>query len=143
MHTFTETKVSRKSILMKCRPLLLLLLCSGCFSYVFGCHSTQSLPPDQPNFPQVVPASADASRDLYTEDNQSKASYVPLPPDARSLVITFTVNEENKIHILEVRGGYAQLNQYLRNSLEGKELKSDSAIPGMNYVMTVKLPATV
>ena len=59
------------------------------------------------------------------------------------MVITFTIDEQNKIHIVEVQGGYAYINHYIKTSLEGKEIKTENAIPGINYVMTVKLPTSV
>lgn len=72
----------------------------------------------------------------------SVASVLPLPDD-KNVVITFTIDEENKIHIVEVQGGYAFINHYIRTSLEGKVIKTESAIPGINYVMKVKLPTSV
>ncbi|MFI5172332.1 MAG: hypothetical protein ACHQFW_08065 [Chitinophagales bacterium] len=72
----------------------------------------------------------------------SVASVLPLP-DEKNVVITFTINEENKIHVVEVQGGYAFINHYIKTSLEGKEIKTENAIPGINYVMTVKLPTSV
>jgi hypothetical protein len=62
--------------------------------------------------------------------------------DARNVVITFTLDDDNKIHVLDVQGGYNFLNHYIKSSLEGKEIHADNAIPGINYVMTVKLPAS-
>jgi hypothetical protein len=63
--------------------------------------------------------------------------------DDKNVVITFTIDENNKIHIVEVLGGYAYINHYIKTSLEGKAIKSENAIPGINYVMTVKLPTSV
>lgn len=58
-------------------------------------------------------------------------------------MITFTINEDNKIHVVDVKGGYAFLNHYIKSSLEGKVIKTENALPGINYVMAVKLPTSV
>lgn len=77
-----------------------------------------------------------------TEKKISYDSVIPKPDD-KNVVITFTIDESNKIHIVEVLGGYAYINHYIKTSLEGKEIKTENAIPGINYVMTVKLPQSV
>lgn len=61
----------------------------------------------------------------------------------RSIMIIFTVDEQKKIHILQVQGGYNLLTEYIKKSLEGKEVHSDNAVPGINYVMTIKFPSSV
>ena len=63
-------------------------------------------------------------------------------PDEKNVVITFTIDELNRIHVVDVQGGYAYINLYIKSSLEGKALKTESAIPGINYVMAIKLPAS-
>lgn len=82
------------------------------------------------------------SQSCTTEKKISIASVMPLP-DEKNVVITFTIDEENKIHVVEVQGGYAFINHYIKTSLEGKVIKTENAIPGINYVMTVKLPTSV
>lgn len=81
----------------------------------------------------------------YSQEAEKKISYASVYPqaDENNVVITFTIDEENKIHILEVKGGNALLNHYIKTSLEGKELKTENSIPGMKYVMAVKIPASV
>ncbi len=83
----------------------------------------------------------------YTNGQQgdkkiSYASVLPAP-DEKNVVITFTINEENKIHVVDVKGGYAFINHYIKSSLEGKVINTENAIPGINYVMAVKLPTSV
>lgn len=75
-------------------------------------------------------------------DGEKKLSIPVSIADERNVVITFTLDENNRIHVLDVKGGYNFLNHYIRTSLEGKEIHADNAIPGINYVMTVKLPAS-
>jgi len=86
-----------------------------------------------------------AQRHYSQQEGEKKISYASVYPqaDQNNVVITFTIDEQNKIHVLNVQGGYALLNHYIKTSLEGKELKSENAIPGINYVMTVKIPASV
>ena len=76
------------------------------------------------------------------EKKISYASAIPAP-DEKNVVITFTINEHNKIHVVDVKGGYAFLNHYIKSSLEGKVIKTENALPGINYVMAVKLPTSV
>lgn len=76
------------------------------------------------------------------EKKISYASVLPAP-DEKNVVITFTINEDNKIHVVEVKGGYAFINHYIKSSLEGKVIKTENALPGINYVMAVKLPTSV
>ncbi|MBK7441062.1 MAG: hypothetical protein IPL12_10695 [Bacteroidetes bacterium] len=76
------------------------------------------------------------------EKKISTASVLP-KPDEKNVVITFTIDEQNKIHVVEVQGGYAFINHYIKTSLEGKEIKTENAIPGINYMMSVKLPTSV
>ena len=71
-----------------------------------------------------------------------KRQVIPAP-DEKNVVITFTINEDNKIHVVDVKGGYAFLNHYIKSSLEGKVIKTENALPGINYVMAVKLPTSV
>ena len=86
-----------------------------------------------------------AQKTYCNQEGGKKISYASVYPqaDENNVVITFTIDEQNKIHVLDVQGGYALLNHYIKTSLEGKELKSENAIPGINYVMTVKIPASV
>lgn len=63
-------------------------------------------------------------------------------PDEKNVIITFTIDELNRIHVVDVKGGYAYINLYIKSSLEGKALKTESAIPGINYVMAIKLPTS-
>lgn len=77
-----------------------------------------------------------------TEKKISYASVLPVP-DEKNVVITFTINADNRIHVVDVKGGYAFIDHYIKTSLEGKEIVTESAIPGINYIMTVKLPASV
>lgn len=63
--------------------------------------------------------------------------------EQRNITIIFTVDEAKRIHILQISGGYNLLTDYIRKSLEGKVLESENAVPGINYVMTVKFPSTV
>jgi hypothetical protein len=86
-----------------------------------------------------------AQRNYSGQEGEKKISYASVYPqaDENNVVITFTIDEHNKIHVLRVQGGYALLNHYIKTSLEGKELKTENAIPGINYVMTVKIPASV
>lgn len=72
-----------------------------------------------------------------------KISYADEIKDERLVTIVFTLDDKNKIHVLRVSGGYNLVSQYIKNSLEGKEIHSDNAIPGINYVMTIKLPTSV
>lgn len=75
------------------------------------------------------------------ERKVSMATVLP-EPDDKNVIITFTIDELNRIHVVDVKGGYAYVNLYIKSSLEGKAIKSDSAIPGINYVMAIKLPAS-
>ncbi|MBK6730474.1 MAG: hypothetical protein IPG60_05735 [Bacteroidetes bacterium] len=61
----------------------------------------------------------------------------------KNITIVFTVDDLKRIHIVQISGGYNLLTEYIRKSLEGKVLESDNAVPGINYVMTVKFPSTV
>ena len=87
----------------------------------------------------------EAAKQQYCNSGEKKISYASvLPkPDEKNVVITFNIDEQNKIHVVDVKGGYAYINHYIRTSLEGKEIKSENAIPGIDYVMTVKLPTSV
>lgn len=76
-----------------------------------------------------------------TDRKASIAEILP-QPDANNVIITFTVDELNKIHVLDVKGGYAYINVYIKSSLEGKAIKAESALPGIQYVMAIKLPAS-
>jgi len=86
-----------------------------------------------------------AQKQYSKTEGEKKISYASILPkaDEKNVVITFTIDENNKIHIVEVLGGYAYINHYIKTSLEGKAIKSENAIPGINYVMTVKLPTSV
>lgn len=61
----------------------------------------------------------------------------------KNITIVFTVDDLKRIHIVQISGGYNLLTEYIRKSLEGKVLESDNAVPGINYVMTVKFPSTL
>lgn len=87
-------------------------------------------------------AQQNAAQANVTDKRMSYASVMP-QPDEKNVVITFTVNADNKIHVVNVQGGYAYINHYIKSSLEGKQINTDNAIPGINYVMTIKLPTTV
>ncbi|HMU68926.1 MAG TPA: hypothetical protein PKC38_02890 [Chitinophagales bacterium] len=63
-------------------------------------------------------------------------------PDKQNVIITFTIDELNRIHVVEIQGGYAYLTHYIKSSLEGQTIKSEHAIPGINYMMAIKLPAS-
>jgi hypothetical protein len=65
------------------------------------------------------------------------------PDQTKDIVIVFTVDELKKIHVLNVSGGYNMLTEYIRKSLEGRVLESGNAVPGINYVMTLKFPSSV
>ena len=86
-----------------------------------------------------------AQQQYCKPEGKKEISYASVMPaaDEKNVVITFTIDEQNKIHIVEVQGGYAYINHYIKTSLEGKEIKTENAIPGINYVMTVKLPTSV
>ncbi len=88
----------------------------------------------------------EASRRSYSKDSADvkKISYASVLPvaDEKNVVVTFTINTENKIHVVDVRGGYAFINHYIKTSLEGKEINTENAIPGINYMMAIKLPAS-
>lgn len=86
----------------------------------------------------------EANRQCSSNEQERKVSIVAvLPaPDDKNVIITFTIDELNRIHVVDVQGGYAYVNLYIKSSLEGKAIKSDSVIPGINYVMAIKLPAS-
>lgn len=88
----------------------------------------------------------ETSRQQYAgQETDRKVSYEKvLPdPDEKNVIITFTIDELNRIHVVDVQGGYAYINLYIKSTLEGKSIKTESAIPGINYVMAIKLPASV
>lgn len=89
----------------------------------------------------------EAARRSYSQQDSTEAkkiSYAAVMPaaDEKNVVITFTINTDNKIHVVDIKGGYAFLTHYIKTSLEGQEIKTESAIPGINYVMAIKLPAS-
>ena len=59
------------------------------------------------------------------------------------IMVVFTVDEGNRIHVLDITGGHNMLTDYIRRSLEGRILRSSTAIPGINYVMTLRFPSSV
>lgn len=63
-------------------------------------------------------------------------------PDKQNVIITFTIDELNRIHVVEIQGGYAYITHYIKSSLEGQTIKSEHAIPGINYMMAIRLPAS-
>lgn len=63
--------------------------------------------------------------------------------DHKNIIIVFTVDDAKRIHVVQISGGYNLLTEYIRQSLEGRVLESDNAVPGINYVMTVKFPSTI
>ncbi len=87
----------------------------------------------------------ETTRQQYSgQESERKVSIAGIlpEPDANNVIITFTVDELNRIHVLDVKGGYAYINLYIKSSLEGKAIKTESALPGINYVMAIKLPAS-
>ncbi len=98
--------------------------------YLFACEK-DIIPPLQ-NHPEEVNAP-------YPQEVSKTSSY----GDDKSVTIVFTVDDKNRIHVLHVEGGYNLLTQYIMDSLEGKELKSENAIPGINYIMKVKFNDSV
>ncbi|MFN3939506.1 MAG: hypothetical protein ACK4IY_02890 [Chitinophagales bacterium] len=104
--------------------------------YAFACANLhgQNAPALQQD-PQSVPPQEQNSISFPAEFSESEIN--------RNITIIFTVDEEKRIHILQINGGYNLLTEYIRKSLEGKVLESENAVPGINYVMTVKFPSTV
>lgn len=129
---------------MKSIPVLLCILFSFASGYVLAlddntnvCNDNQILSLAQQVVQEVVPSPLVQAADV------SKISYDEELRDNRAVTIVFTLDETNKIHVLHVSGGYNLVTQYIKNSLEGKEIHSENAIPGINYLMTIKLPAAV
>ncbi len=129
-----------KHLTMKNFAVILLLFFSG-FASGYACD------PDGEDLVKKAQACVEeaAQRKYSQQEGEKKISYASVYPkaDENNVVITFTIDEQNRIHVLNVEGGYALLNHYIKTSLEGKELKSENAIPGINYVMTVKIPNSV
>lgn len=80
-------------------------------------------------------------KDLFPSgSNKSSVSGAEATKD---IIIVFTVDEQRKIHVLNVSGGYNILTDYIKKSLEGRIVDSAKALPGINYVMTLKFPSSV
>jgi hypothetical protein len=73
----------------------------------------------------------------------SSKSSIGTAEATKDIVIVFTVDEQRKIHVLNVSGGYNLLTDYIKKSLEGRIVDSAKALPGINYVMTLKFPSSV
>ena len=89
---------------------------------------------------QQSPAS-EASTYLPSGEALSKSGNIPA--GTKDIIIVFTVDESKRIKVLNVSGGYNLLTSYIRQSLEGRLLESGNAVPGINYVMTLKFPSSV
>lgn len=104
--------------------------------YLLGCNTIEA---QNDNSKQQQNNSSNSKEELSLKIPLDKSS------DAvnKNITIVFTVDELKRIHIVQISGGYNLLTEYIRKSLEGKVLESDNAVPGINYVMTVKFPSTV
>lgn len=125
---------------MKTVTVLLFCLLSFTSGYVLACSHEDPATQVQ-NAPQAQKENVTAPLQQNGEDE--KISYKDEIKEERTVTIVFTLDEANKIHVLHVSGGVNLVTKYIRNSLEGKEIRSENAVPGINYVMTIKLPATV
>ncbi|MBC8047847.1 MAG: hypothetical protein H7Y00_13700 [Fimbriimonadaceae bacterium] len=122
---------------MKSLSVTLLILVSFTCGYVFGCENNPILAIAQQTVQEVVPGP------YMQNPDEVQISYADELKDERTVTVVFTLDDNNKIHVLHISGGYNLVTQYIKTSLEGKEIHSDSTIPGINYVMTIKLPASV
>jgi len=122
------------------KPALLLLLISLAWSNVFAnpCKDGEEI------LRKATMVAEETSRQYAGKETERKVSYdgVLPAPDEKNVIITFTIDELNRIHVLDVKGGYAYVTLYIKSALEGKALKTESAIPGINYMMAIKLPAS-
>jgi hypothetical protein len=123
---------------MKALQALLFSLLSFSSGYILACVES-SPEPQSTQQPQQETLQAP----FQQSTDGSKISYEPEQNDERSVTIVFTLDEAHKIHVLHVSGGVNMVTKYIKNSLEGKVIESENAVPGINYVMTIKLPATV
>ena len=85
--------------------------------------------------------SSEASSYLPSAESLTKSGNVPA--GTKDIIIVFTVDETKRIKVLNVSGGYNLLTSYIRQSLEWRLLESGNAVPGINYVMTLKFPSSV
>ncbi|MFN0275894.1 MAG: hypothetical protein ACKVPJ_09125 [Chitinophagales bacterium] len=125
---------------MKILTVLLLSLLSFTSGYVLAC-TEEVLVGDPQSTSQ--PQKESVSAPFQQNPGDDKLSYEDEIKQERTVTIVFTLDEQNKIHVLHVSGGVNLVTKYIRNSLEGKEIHSENAVPGINYVMTIKLPASV
>jgi len=115
-------------------PLLLILTLSFTSGYALG------------SYQQVEPQKQEQSQNVDDEVSsvlKADKNLESIPVSTKDITIVFTVNEAGEIHILDVSGGYNLLTSYIRQSLEGRLLESGKAVPGINYVMTLKFPSSV
>ena len=137
-------RLQLKHMNLKRYTLLMFLFFAG---FVSGFASGYGCDPDGEDLLKKASAIVEetSQRTYCGQETEKKISYASVYPkaDENNVVITFTIDEQNKIHVLNVQGGNTLLNHYIKTSLEGKELKSENAIPGINYVMTVKIPTCV
>lgn len=128
-------------IALKITTRYLLIICmTAVFSfstgYLIACNTIDA----QGISPQTI---QNAPGGLQEKDTTPFLSGIKEDDTKRNITIVFTVDEEKRIHVLQISGGYNLLTEYIKKSLEGKILESDNAVPGINYVMTVKFPSTV
>ncbi len=91
--------------------------------------------------PQSEPQATEALNSMLQKDEVVKDAFSGA--NTKDITIVFTVDEGGMIHILDVSGGYNILTSYIRKSLEGRLLQSGNAVPGVNYVMTLRFPSSV
>lgn len=126
-----------KALLMKgfIYPLLIFLSFSSGYAVACMYDGNELQKPQVQEDVLKAPYPQDTLQGSLTDDIRDK--------NERSIIIIFNVDEQKRIHIIQVGGGYNILTEYIKKSLEGKEIHSDNAVPGINYVMTIKFPSSV
>ena len=123
---------------LRARLILLTMMLLSFFSgYALGNFRQELQVTDQV---QQSPSS-EASSYLPSAESLTKSGNVPA--GTKDIIIVFTVDETKRIKVLNVSGGYNLLTSYIRQSLEWRLLESGNAVPGINYVMTLKFPSSV
>ncbi|HAE14488.1 MAG: hypothetical protein H6547_02930 [Chitinophagales bacterium] len=125
----TTMKRRRTTLLYPAWALAMFL--SFLSGYALGNSQIQSVPPDQQEeWKGSLPETT--SRNSIT-----------VPESTKDIVIVFTVDEGNRIHVLDISGGKNPVTDYIKRSLEGRVIGSPGAVPGINYVMTLRFPSSV
>lgn len=88
-----------------------------------------------------VVVSEDAARELLTGVIREGIRYPEFQADPNQEVIVrirFQVDEQNRIHLLDVAGNNRQVVDYVESHLEGKTAGEQPVLPGVTFVSTLR-----